>query len=395
LGRKIARTDEREVIIVGAGPAGAIAAVILAQYGHDVLLLDKHDFPRNKTCGDAVSSKVIEIMHSWGMKAKVEAAISRGEFYPLKSLRLVSPKGYQLTSELQKSTNSFYPYTVPRLFLDALIQKHAVEAGAEFQKLKVEELLIKNGRATGVRAGRDGFDKKIYAKITVGADGVNSAVARALRGRARHTDSNRALAIRAYIEDIEINRNQVEFYLYRNILPGYAWIFPTGENCANIGLGMRLDHYHKTERTLRTMFEDFLNMPDIKNRLKEGGRLRDIATWPLNFGSQKNLKYAFNGALLIGDAAGFVNPLTGGGIHSSLISGQLAAGVIHEALLRDEFRAESLREYEIQCARQILSGLGRAHSVQKLLFRFPYLADLAAGNLRGNSMLTRALAGKL
>ncbi len=126
------------------------------------------------------------------------------------------------------------------------------------------------------------------------------------------SDGHRAVALRAYIEDLELYPHEVEFYLYDKILPGYAWVFPAADNMANIGLGMRLDHFRRLKRNLKKMLQDFLEMPAIRERLKHGGVLRDVATWQLNFGSQRNLQHVYDGAVLVGDAAGFINPLTGG-----------------------------------------------------------------------------------
>lgn len=386
---------EREVIVVGAGPSGALTATLLAQHGHDVLLLDKHEFPRVKTCGDAVPSQAIDILREAGMEAKVEAAVSRDEFYPLTQMRLVSPKGYQTISLLRKSENGSNSYVAPRLYFDALIQLHAIEAGAEFRQVKVEEPLIENGRVVGVKARNHNGLENIRARIIVGADGVASVIARTLRTKVRHVDAHRALALRAYVEGIEINPHEIEFYLYQNILPGYAWIFPRGNGLANIGLGMRLDHYRKKPLRLKAMLEEFLAMPVITKRLKNGWKIRDIASWPLNFGSQKDLSYSFDGALLVGDAAGFINPLTGGGIHRSLISGQLAAQVIQKALHSGDTTLTGLQQYEELCKDSLLGDLRRAYHMQKLLLRFPFLIDIFIKYFQGNNSLVNTLLTKL
>ncbi len=89
---------ERDVIIVGAGPAGATTATLLAQKGYDVLLLDRHDFPRDKACGDGIPAGAIEIMVRLGMKDKIDKAVERGEFYRVDSVRILSPKGKMLQS---------------------------------------------------------------------------------------------------------------------------------------------------------------------------------------------------------------------------------------------------------------------------------------------------------
>ena len=120
----------------------------------------------------------------------------------------------------------------------------------------VKAPLIEDGRVVGVQAQVNGDVQDIRSKVVVGADGVTSAITRALRPKEKqHVDSHRAVALRAYIHDIEENPHEVEFYLYDEILPGYAWIFPAGKNTANIGLGMRLDVFRSDDYNLKEMLE--------------------------------------------------------------------------------------------------------------------------------------------
>lgn len=388
---------QREVIVVGAGPAGAMTATILAQKGHDVLLLDRQEFPRDKTCGDAVPAGAVELMCEMGMKEKVETAVTRGEFYPARKMQLVSPKGHILEATFSKSKKlGLDSFVAPRLYYDALIQQHAVDSGAEFMPLSVKEPIVENGRVIGVRAQANGMVREFQAQLVIGADGVTSAITRSLRSKqAQHHDNHRAVALRAYIEDLEELPHTVEFFLYREILPGYAWIFPIGQGRANIGLGLRLDHLRKHKLRLDKMLQDFLAMPLIKKRLKQGGQLRDIATWQLNFGSQKQLQHAFAGALLVGDAAGFINPLTGGGIHNALISARLAAQTAHEALKANDTSRERLRVYEERCQEEMWDSMKRSHLMQRAFLYFPFLIDWLVKWGKENSQLAQIFLTKL
>lgn len=386
--------EERDVIIVGAGPAGATTAAILAQQGIDVLLLDRSDFPRDKTCGDGVPAGVWRKLLGLGMDDKINGAIERGEMYPITGMRLISPRGNIVSAEFNEVDDQL-SYIVPRVYLDAMIKEHAVDSGAEFRAAAVKEPLIEDGRVVGVNAQLNGSVEPVRGKIVVGADGVTSAIARSLRSKnAQHQDRHRAIALRAYIHDLEVYPGQVEFFLYEEILPGYAWIFPTGAEQANIGLGMRLDIYRETKSDLKVMLQEFLELPMIKERLKRGGEIEGVSTWQLNFGSQKNLQHAFDGALLIGDAAGFINPITGGGIHNALISSDLAAQTITDALSAGDTSRAQLQIYEKKTEDAMGGSMRRSHMMQRVL-RYPTLAEFLMRTAQTNGGFIQTFLDKL
>lgn len=390
--------SKHEVIVVGAGPAGAATAASLAQQGHDVLLVDRCQFPRDKTCGDAVPASAIELMWRLGMKEKINQAVRRGEFYPLDGMLLVSPKGYRLETDFQKGREGSDSYVAPRFYFDAVIQRHAVDSGAQFLQADVKEPIVENGRVTGVRARVNGSIKDFPAKLVIGADGVTSVITRALRPKNnQHVDQHRAVALRAYADNFDEFPHQVEFYFYDEILPGYAWIFPTGENQANIGLGMRLDRFRGNhgKGTLKKMLDDFLAIPEIKERLLPGFKLRDVAVWQLNFGSQKRLQHVYDGAILVGDAAGFINPLTGGGIHNAMISADLAAQTAHDALAKGDTSRQTLQIYEKLVHDAMWSGMHRSYNLQRWLLKFPFLIDIMVKRMKANSRLAQTFLTKL
>ncbi|MCA9897149.1 MAG: NAD(P)/FAD-dependent oxidoreductase [Ardenticatenaceae bacterium] len=387
---------DRDVIVVGAGPAGATAAAALAQKGYDVLLMDRHEFPRDKTCGDAVPAGAIELLWRLGMQDKIAQSVARGELYPVEGMLLVSPRGHELHAKFSHGVQGSDSYVAPRIYFDALIQEHAVASGAEFCVGQAKAPIVENGKVVGVTVQGNGRTQNIRARLVIGADGVTSAIARNLRPKTeQHNDSHRAVALRAYIEDIEELPGEVEFYLYKEILPGYAWIFPTGNNRANIGLGMRLDHFRKKKYSLENMLQDFLKMPAIKKRLLRGGQLRDIATWQLNFGSQKNLQHVFDGAILVGDAAGFINPLTGGGIHNSLVSADLAAQVADEALKANDISRARMQVYERLCHEHMWESMRNSFWMQRTFMHFPFLVDFLVRRMKENSQLAQTFLTKL
>ena len=364
----------------------------LAQQGRDVLLLDRQQFPRDKTCGDAVPAGAIELLYGLGMRQKIEKA----GFYPVRKLLISGLNGSVLEAEFQESALGAESYVIPRLQFDATLQQHAVDSGAEYGQAQVKEPIIEQGQVVGVMARRNGRVEEIRSRMVVGADGATSVITRTLRPENnRHVDKHRAVALRAYVEDLEELPHEIEFYLYKGIVPGYAWIFPIGEGKANIGLGMRLDIFRRQKRNLEEMLKIFLEMPAIKKRLKRGGQLRDIATWSLNFGSQKHLQHVYDGALLVGDAAGFINPLTGGGIHNAVISGKFAADTIEAALRQGNVSATALKIYEQRCHEEMWAGMRRSFFFQRLIGQFPFIVDILVSRMNANSQFAQAFLTKI
>lgn len=380
---------EREVVVVGAGPSGSATAIALAKQGHDVLLLDRAEFPRDKTCGDGIPAGAIELLYSLGMEEKIREA----NFYPVDRILLSSPRGHVLEADLKPGVTGASSYVVPRMQFDALIQRHAVDSGADFQCAQVQEPIVEDGKVRGVRAKINGSVEEIRSKIVVGADGVTSVVARALR-EDKHEDRHRAIALRCYTEDLEVRPHQVEFYLYNDILPGYAWIFPFSGSQTNLGLGMRLDKYRGLDKSLQELVDVFLAMPLIKERLKRGGVLNEVAVWQLNFGS-RTMQRAYDGAVLVGDAAGLINPLTGGGIHNGLQSALLAGKVAHDALVKDDASLATLGRYDVELEEKMKSGMRRSYWIQRTLIRLPLAMDLLIRWSGANSEVAKIFIDKL
>ena len=388
--------EQRDVIVVGAGPAGSAAAAELAQKGFDVLLLDRAAFPRDKTCGDAVPAGAMRLLRDLGVNGQIEAARDRGEFYPVQGMRVISPRGNVLRAEFGEAGDLANSYVAPRYYFDALVEKLAEDSGAEFRQATVKGPVLDNGRVVGVHVQENGSTKALRAEVVVGADGVTSAITRALRPKdQQHVDKHRAVALRAYVTGFEVHPGDVEFFLYNEILPGYAWVFPTADDQANIGLGMRLDHFRRYQKDLKQMLDDFLSLPGIKPRCKPTMKIEGVKTWQLNFGSQKGLQHVFDGALLIGDAAGFINPLTGGGIHNSLISARLAAQTIDEAFRAGDTSRLGMQVYEQRIEERMGSSMKRAYLIQRGLEHFPWLVDFITARTGEDSALVQMFLEKL
>lgn len=381
---------ERDVIVVGAGPAGSAAAICLAKKGRDVLLLDRQSFPRDKACGDGIPPGSIAVLSDLGL----EDNISEAGFYPIRKLLLSTPGGHSLNLKFTPKKAGMDFFIAPRMHFDYLLQQQAVKCGAEFCQAQVTTPILDGSRVVGVRANINGENKEILGRVVLGADGATSAIARALSPNIKQEDTARIVAVRAYIEDLKILPYTVEFYWYKDILPGYAWIFPLDKNRANIGIGMRVDCFRKKKQSLESLLADFLNRPAIKARLADGGRLQNIKSWPLNLASAKNIQRVYHGALLIGDAASLIDPFSGEGIHNALISARIAAGVVHQALEKGDVSPAALSAYEQECRKTFGGIVRRSYYLQLCMTHAPFLMDGFIRMVQANPRLTELLINK-
>ncbi|MDH3197484.1 MAG: NAD(P)/FAD-dependent oxidoreductase [Candidatus Krumholzibacteria bacterium] len=381
--------SEREVIIVGAGPAGAAAAAALAARGHDVLLLDRQAFPRDKPCGDGVPPGTIEMLNDLGMAERIRGA----DFHPVRRIRLGSPWGRTWETGFAPKRSGAEFYIAPRVRFDALVLEHARAAGAEFALANVRDLVIDaDGRVRGVRVVEGSSPREIRARVVVGADGASSMVARGLRGH-RRAPAARGVAIRAYVDGLETLPDTVEFYFSRPFVPGYAWAFPLGARTANVGVIMPAERFKRTGRTLRELLDAFLAGAPVRERLASDARVENAATWQLSY-APRRMRRAFDGALLVGDAGAFVDPLTGEGIHNALVSARIAADTVHEALARGDTSYAALSAYDARCEAALGRILRRARRVERMVAAAPWALEAlfvvaSANSARVQSLLNR------
>jgi geranylgeranyl reductase family protein len=299
-----------DAIVVGAGPGGSATAHFLSAQGLDVLLLDRAEFPRDKTCGDGLTPRALRVLETMGLLAE-----TRAHGQPIAAYEVVAPNGRVTTAPI---TGAHHALVVPRFTLDQIILQRAVASGANFQAdtsiSRVEPT------ADGVTVYADdgrGFCGRVAVIATGAATGVLT------RSGILSGPPKAMLAARAYIEDMP-EPLQPTFQLRFDGVPspGYGWIFPTAERTANVGIGFfprrgsgtAVQAFHRFAATLR------------------GGRqVGPVKGYPIRVDFLRAPTCAPN-TLLVGEAAGLVNPLTGEGIDYALESGQLAAAYVVRGL---------------------------------------------------------------
>jgi geranylgeranyl reductase family protein len=333
-----------DVVVVGAGPGGSTAAVSLAQLGWKTLLLDKATFPRDKVCGDFISPRSLRVLKQIGCGPELEAANPNR----LNSAQLYL-NGNQITEGVIPKVGDLpnYGYTLPRYVFDEIIFRHAERNGVEIlEGCDVKDITIEPEKVM-LQAQVNGKKAQFQGRMVIGADGAHSIVARTL-GMHKRDKKSTIVALRAYYDGVEGDTSQADLFFDESYFPGYAWIFPLGDGRANVGLGMVMDVYQQYRINLRDRFMEWIEKdPIVRKRLGNARLDGRIVGWPLNTYRSAGGNFGER-ALLIGDAANFVDPINGEGIHTALESARIAAHVANKALLADDLSAQFLSQYEDQ-----------------------------------------------
>jgi len=336
---------ETDVLVIGAGPAGSTAAKHAANGGAKVLLMDKKsEIGAPKRCAEGVSNGGLE---SLGIEHN-----PRWITRELDGVRLIAPDGTNVWLTSDKVDLPEAGCILERKIFDKYMAMDAGRAGAE---IKIKTLATSMERVEeGFLVDADCMGEKfqIHAKIVIAADGPESRVARwaGLKTAVKPKDMESAAQFEMAGVEMEDN-NCIEFY-FGSVAPGgYAWIFPKGDDIANVGLGVLTTNTDKT--AYEHLLEFVKNCPATQNaqpvELNVGGD-------PVG-GMPKKL--VTDNLMVVGDAAGQVNPLTGGGIISGMTGGMIAGKVAAEAINEGDLSEKKLKEYEVTCRAEIGDSINK------------------------------------
>jgi geranylgeranyl reductase family protein len=362
---------EANVAIVGAGPAGTAAAAHLGQLGvRDVVLLDTHPFPRDKTCGSGVSPKGIEVLRELGVWDDV-----RRNAYPITGLRLVTPKGRTVELSGGPGTDAI---VCLRRTLDHLILQRAQDAGVRFvPHFTAQRLLTEQGRVAGVVA-RDG--REVRARATVIAGGTHCKLVPERRPR------KIIQAIMGWWEGVPFRDHHIEMIFDPMVLPLYGWLFPEGDDRVNIGIAYEDPHGTKNAREL---FRRFLD----KHYAQRLARARPIGGWkghPVAT-SYRIERLTSPGRIVVGESGRLTHPATAEGIYQGMRSGMMAAETLRNVLVSGVDEASAFAAYERRC-RKMFRASFLGGGMFRLLLRTPIL-DLVVR--AGTQPLVRRTAARI
>ena len=342
-----------DVVVIGAGPGGSTSARYLAKYGLNVCLIDKAEFPRDKPCGGAIPNKLLD-------NFKYLKSRSR-EF-----LKSISSGGFLHSPDRKTVLKGSIPLAmVLRTEFDNILLNLAKDEGVNtILGLMVKSLEFRDDQVI-IHTNRN---DSLSSRVVIGADGVNSVVARTTGLNKRWLPGSlvvcRVAEIPMSVSDItQYYGDDHEYHFFSGSWDqvGYGWVFPKYET-VNVGLGV----IDKAAQGLPRRFQGFVKLLQQKGLLKKNANLSSTKgalvpiTGPIN-------STVHDRCLLIGDAAGMVNPLTGGGIDYAMQTGKIAAKILIHAFDVEQFDSSILMAYQNAWKRQLGQEFRNQLLAQKIL----------------------------
>lgn len=332
-----------DVIVVGAGPSGSTVAYFLAQNGLRVLLLDKAEFPRDKTCGDGLPPRAMPILEDMGILNEI---LKIG--WKLDTIKVSAPSGKYVKLPLPPLSHApSYALITPRLKLDNILRENAVKAGAVFYGENHVYDVETTNTGVIVKTKNGTEDRAYYSNVAVLATGTSTRLLVTLGILQALPPS--IVAARAYYENIKQLDNDFHFHFANVHMPGYGWIFPLSETSANIGTGfITTSKNHKQKPpSPQAAFDKFIQGDAIKKILQGAERVGPVKGYPLRIDFATAPTYAQR-LLLVGESAGLVNPLTGDGIDYALETGKIASKHIANMFTYGDFSENHLKAYDTE-----------------------------------------------
>ena len=332
-------SDTADVIIVGAGPSGSTTAYYLASAGLDVLVLEKTSFPREKVCGDGLTPRAIRALTAMGVPMPEDDGWLRN-----RGLRIIGGGGRIELDWPDLSAFPGYGAVRTRTDFDQILARHAEKAGARLlENVTVTGPIVdeRTGRVTGVLARQadgagPGRERAFSARLVIAADGNSSRLSVAM-GLHKREDRPLGVAVRTYYTSPRHDDNYLEAWLDlwdgKQLLPGYGWIFGMGDGTSNVGVGMLNTSDSFGHVDYRALLRRWIGAMPAEWGFTEENRTQPVRGAALPMGFNRTPHYT-RGMLLVGDAAGMVNPFNGEGIAYAMESGEIAARTIVQAFGR-------------------------------------------------------------
>lgn len=359
-----------DIAIIGAGPAGCSAALSLRNADCSVALFDKAQFPRTKICGDGLCDRTINTLKAIS-PAYLEEFISTQDAMCLKYTELYY-KGRPYLVDFKN-----FGYVCRRYdfdaFLFSLVQRDCKNASV-FQNCGIQSI-------TPVPNGMQLIDEQgetYEAKMVLVCNGAASKLARNLTGSSYDKESM-GVAIRAYYSGVAgLKPDTIELHYKKEYFPGYLWIFPMAGGTANVGFGCKVPDNQEGGETLQHMFEQWIASDEtLKARFSQAKQLSLLqgGLVPYNTG---NFSLYGDNFCVCGDAANLIDPISGGGIGSAMVSGRFAALVAEECVRTGNCSKQATEQYAKNLRQRVEKEMKTRGYLQRTISKHLWLLDVLA-----------------
>ncbi len=369
---RISNSTVYDVGIVGAGPAGSTCAYYLARQGKRVLLLERKEFPRDKLCGDAVCSRARIHLRRMGV---LQAILAENKGHWAQVGGLVSPSGISYIGNSAPHTDGSLVIAIKRKVLDEKIARAAQNAGAHLvENYTVAGAEFSSKAKAWTIHGRSAHQLTFRARALVACDGASSALAQSL-GIVK--SSAGAVCSRAYIKagTSDFPADGVVFYP-RSLLPGYCALFREAQDELNFACYIMPGGRCVSSDLHRMHHWLIRNDPEVKKALGPRAELERMRGAGLRLGGVPR-SYADH-LLIVGDAAGHIDPLTGEGIQYAMDAAELAAQTLVEAFAANDLRAPFLKRYQARWKRSFGRDFDWSRKMAQVCGKLPIFLDACA-----------------
>ena len=310
---------EYDVLVVGGGPAGSVSARYAAEKGASVLMIEKRqEIGSPVRCGEGLS---LGWLDDYGIKEEGDWLIHR-----IDGARIISPGGHMLEINAKMAGNEVGA-TIRRDFFDQMLAKMAADAGADIMVKTSARSLIREKGMISVKARCGGEDCLIKSRIVIGADGYESQIGRWAGMSTVLKPQDVATNFQYHMVGIDIDPKFSEFYLGGMTMgSGYVWIFPKGDDEANVGLGITLDRIKEGGEPKRMLDRFIEKTPGLRK-----GRAIEAVSGAVSVGVPPDVTVK-DGVMIVGDAARMADAITGGGVRNAVTAGKIAGETAGEAI---------------------------------------------------------------
>lgn len=359
-----------DIAIIGAGPAGSSAALTLRNSSCSVAVFDKAAFPRNKICGDGVCDRSINTLKAIS-PSYLEEFLSKQNSLCIHNTELVY-KGRPYLIDFKS-----FGYACKRRefddFLFSLVKRDCKNATI-FENCEIRSV---ERVAEGIKLfSADG--KEFFAKMVLVCNGASSKIARNLTGT-KYDKSKMGVAVRAYYSGVkDLKLDTIELHYKKEYFPGYLWVFPMADGTANVGFGCHLSENSIGDADIRSVFENWISSDSVlKERFSEAQRVSELQGGLIPYNTNEFECFGDN-FCVCGDAASLIDPISGGGIGSAMVSGYFAAQQAEKCIANNDCSKQATAEYSKLLRQRVEKEMRTRYTLQKTIAKHTWLLDVLA-----------------